>query len=93
MTKRKHNGAQWRHLQARIKATQDTCHLCGQPINKTLHHLDDWAYEIDHIIPLAQGGPEYDINNLAAAHRKCNRQKSDGHNNPTAGPPSQDWSN
>jgi len=35
------------------------------------------AFEIDHIIPLAKGGMDV-LENLAAAHRRCNRVKSDG---------------
>lgn len=56
------------------------CHLCGEEINYDAEsHLDPLAFTIDHIIPLSKTGPEGDnMDNLAAAHRKCNRDKSNG---------------
>ena len=50
------------------------CGICEQPIDYTLPHLDPMAFTIDHVIPLALGGPD-DLGNLQAAHRKCNRDK------------------
>jgi 5-methylcytosine-specific restriction endonuclease McrA len=52
------------------------CHICGNPIDYTLHWLDPMAYVVDHIIPRNRGGPDT-IANKAAAHRSCNRAKSD----------------
>lgn len=41
------------------------------------HYLDPLSFTIDHITPM-RGRPELDtLDNLAAAHRKCNRDKSD----------------
>ena len=34
------------------------------------------AYVVDHIIPIAAGGPDT-IDNKQPAHRDCNRQKGD----------------
>ena len=60
---------------ARILAESDICHLCGHPGSDA----------IDHIEPLALGGPD-ERHNLAPAHHtnpcptcgiKCNRVKSD----------------
>lgn len=53
------------------------CHLCGEEIDYSAHYLDPLAFQVDHIIPLNRGGPD-DLDNLAAAHRRCNRAKSDG---------------
>ena len=61
----------------RILATQDTCGICGAPVDKTLPHGDPMAPTVDHIIPIAKGGHPSDIDNLQLAHWTCNRQKSD----------------
>lgn len=54
------------------------CHLCGNEIDyDAASHLEPLSFTIDHIIPLAKGGTDT-IDNLAAAHRKCNRDKGDG---------------
>jgi len=53
------------------------CHLCGEEIDYAASHLEPLSFTIDHIIPIAKGGAD-DIDNLAAAHRKCNRDKGDG---------------
>lgn len=59
-----------------IARTRPPCHICEQPIDYTLPHLDPMAYVVDHIIPLARGGLDA-LENKAAAHRSCNRTKSD----------------
>lgn len=64
-----------RHRRA-IAAGQPPCHLCGEPINYDANHLDPSSFTIDHIHPINRGGPDT-IDNLAAAHRACNRAKSD----------------
>ena len=54
-----------------------TCQYCGK------EHLDPHTKEksklatLDHIIPLAAGGPEYDITNIAIACFHCNNKKAD----------------
>ena len=53
------------------------CHLCLEEIDYAAHWLDPLAFVIDHIIPLAKGGKDI-LENLGAAHRKCNRAKGDG---------------
>jgi 5-methylcytosine-specific restriction endonuclease McrA len=60
-----------------IAKTKAPCHICHEPIDYTLPHLDPWAFTIDHITPLNKGGDERDPANIAAAHRRCNRTKSD----------------
>jgi 5-methylcytosine-specific restriction endonuclease McrA len=34
------------------------------------------SFEVDHIIPLARGGPD-ELENKQPSHRDCNRRKSD----------------
>lgn len=50
------------------------CHRCGEPIDYEAGHLDDLAFQIDHITPLDRGGTDT-LDNVDACHRKCNRDK------------------
>lgn len=59
-----------------IARAKPPCHICGKVIDYTLPHLDPMAYVVDHIVPLAAGGPDA-LANKAAAHRACNRAKGD----------------
>ena len=52
------------------------CGICGGEIDYALPHTDPMSYVVDHVIPLAQGGEDV-IGNKQAAHRICNRMKSD----------------
>ena len=45
------------------------CHLCGGKITP------GEAWEIEHVIPLAQGGDDHG-DNLRPAHTKCHRAKT-----------------
>lgn len=71
-----HRG-QFEKNKKKIYATQDTCGICGMPVDKSLKYPDPMAPCIDHIIPIAKGGHPSDISNLQLAHWTCNRQKSD----------------
>ena len=65
-----------RHRKAIARGKPD-CHICSQPIDYTItDHLNPAAYVVDHIVPLNKGGTDT-IDNKAAAHRACNRAKSD----------------
>ena len=57
-----------------IAATKPPCHWCGKPIDYTLPYLHQDSFEIDHVIPLALGGPDT-LANKVAAHLRCNRAK------------------
>jgi 5-methylcytosine-specific restriction endonuclease McrA len=59
-----------------IRRTQPPCGICHQPIDYTLPHMDPLSFVVDHIVPLNRGG-EYTRDNKQAAHRSCNRTKSD----------------
>lgn len=61
----------------KIAQGRPPCHLCGQDIDYAASHLEPLAFTIDHIIPLAKGGLDI-LENLAAAHRRCNLRKGDG---------------
>lgn len=64
-----------RHRRTIAKDKPD-CALCGEPIDYTLPHTDPRSFVVDHILPIHKGGDEHDINNKQAAHRDCNRAKS-----------------
>lgn len=65
-----------RHRRA-IARTKPPCHICGGPIDYGIQdHLDPRSFVIDHVTPLNKGGTDT-IDNVAAAHRACNRAKSD----------------
>ena len=59
-----------------IARGKPACWICGKPIDYTLRHPDPQAYVVDHKIPIATGGTDT-LDNKAAAHRACNRAKSD----------------
>lgn len=61
---------------AQIRRTQPPCGICGQPIDYTLHWRDPMSFVVDHIHPLNKGGTDT-LDNKQAAHRTCNRTKSD----------------
>lgn len=60
---------------ARIRRSKPACHICGQPIDYTLPHLDPAAFVVDHVIPIAKGGADV-LANKKAAHRSCNALKA-----------------
>ena len=79
-TRPDHNGThrnQFERNKKIIYATQNTCGICGKPVDMSLPWKDPMAKSIDHIIPVSKGGHPSDIDNLQLAHRACNREKSD----------------
>src|SRR5690625_6551682 len=74
--KRAHR-ANYERNRKRILATQNTCGICGHPVDLSLKSPHPMSPTIDHIIPIAKGGHPSDIDNLQLAHWTCNRQKSD----------------
>lgn len=65
----------------RILATQNTCGICGHPVDFNLKAPHPMSAVVDHIIPInpvggGVGGHPSDLSNLQLAHWTCNRQKS-----------------
>ena len=63
-----------------IFKTQNTCGICGKPVDFSLKYPDPMSATIDHIIPVngpggLQGHPS-SLENLQLSHLACNRQKS-----------------
>lgn len=52
------------------------CWLCGQPIDMELPPLHDYAFSLDHVVPIARGGGMHA--EARPAHRICNARRSDG---------------
>lgn len=69
------NDIKAKRLRAALRAQGRPCHLCGKPIAYGAHHLDPASFQMDHLWQVANGGPEYDPDNVASAHRGCNRQR------------------
>src|SRR5690625_799747 len=69
--------ANYERNRKRIMATQNTCGICGHPVDFSLKTPHPMSATVDHIIPIAKGGHPSDIENLQLAHWTCNRQKSD----------------
>ena len=70
------NGARRRALRKWILSSQDTCALCGKPVDKDLPACHSMAPEVDEIIPVSRGGSPFERSNLQLTHRSCNRRKS-----------------
>lgn len=67
----------------RDRKARARCHICGEEIDyfvKPSSTPD--SYEPDHILPVhLRPDLELDLNNVAPAHRRCNRQRGDGEKN------------
>lgn len=50
------------------------CGICGGLVDPTLSGLDEYGPTVDHIIPIAKGGPDL-RHNVQLAHRVCNLRK------------------
>lgn len=59
-----------------IACSHPCCGICDEPIDYDLPHLDPRSFVVDQILPLRHGGTDT-IDNKQAAHRACNRVKSD----------------
>ena len=66
----------------RDRKARAVCHICGEAIDYFVapSSTPD-SYEPDHIQPVhLRPDLELDLNNIAAAHRRCNRARGDGTN-------------
>ena len=73
------NRPRWERMRARVFTEENTCHLCGHDVDKTLPSLDPRAPELDHIVPISKGGDTWARSNYALAHRNCNQRKGNRH--------------
>lgn len=54
-----------------------TCNICGGPIPQDAVYPDPLSAQVDHVVPLSQGG-DHSYENVAASHMRCNLTKRDG---------------
>ena len=59
-----------------IRRTKPPCGICETEIDYALPHTEPMSFVVDHVIPLNKGGADT-LDNKQAAHRVCNRLKSD----------------
>lgn len=66
----------------RDRKARAVCHICGEPIDYFVPPSSTPnSYEPDHLVPVhMRPDLELDLNNIAASHRRCNRQRGDGTN-------------
>jgi len=74
---KRENNARAKRIRKELRERQAPCHICGGEINYDTDHLDPLSFQVDHLWQVAHGGPAYDIDNCASAHRACNRLRSD----------------
>lgn len=72
------NGHRRRELRARVLAEETHCGICGGAVDKTLHHHDPLAPEVDEIVPVSRGGDPLNRSNCRLVHRACNQRRGDG---------------
>lgn len=56
------------------KRDGDTCGICGNTVDLSLTYPDLMRGSVDHILPVALGGP-HDESNLQLSHLQCNLKK------------------
>lgn len=81
-----------RRIAARTIRAANVCALCGGLLDKTLPAPHPMSVVADHIMPRARR-PDLALDpaNFQAAHRSCNRAKSDRLDYTAVPAPSQDW--
>jgi 5-methylcytosine-specific restriction endonuclease McrA len=67
---------EYEKVDARVVFERDRwiCHICKRPIDKRLSGISARGATLDHVIPLALGGP-HTYANIKTAHRRCNERK------------------
>jgi hypothetical protein len=85
---RRANGHRRDKVRKRVLAEEDTCWLCGHPVDKTLKTPDPGSPEIDEIVPVSLGGDPFARANCRLAHRLriCNVRRGNGTREPSAAP-------
>ena len=80
--------ARWQNLRRKLIAAASHCALCGAPLIPAAPPRSRWSSTIDHIVPVALGGPAFDPANLRVAHYGCNSSRGAQLRNGTNYPPS-----
>ena len=89
--------SRWPHIRKlawdRDRKAKAPCHICGDTIDYTLKPSSaPLAWEPDHIKPWSKNPElELDLNNIAASHTRCNRQRGNGYHDGDIGQRSRIW--
>ena len=62
-------------VESRVKSEERLCHLCLEPVDKTLPSGLPGSAEVDEIVPVSQGGDPLDRSNCRLAHKSCNSRR------------------
>ena len=64
----------------RDRKNRAPCHICGERIDYSIKPSSaPLSWEPDHLRPVSVAPElELDLNNIAAAHMRCNRQRGNG---------------
>jgi len=95
--KRSKNTSKWERIRKlawdRDRHNKAVCHICGERIDYSLKPSScPLAWEPDHIVPYAKNPDlELDLNNVAASHKRCNRQRGAGDRDMDLGQRSRIW--
>lgn len=91
------SGSKWRRVRQmawnRDRRARAVCHICGEPIDYSLEPSSaPLSWEPDHLIPFVKAPElELDLANIAASHKRCNRQRGSGANDMAIGQRSRIW--
>ena len=77
----------------RDRRNRAVCHICGERIDYSIKPSSaPLSWEPDHLKPFSKAPElELDLNNIAAAHMRCNRQRGNGSNDGAVGQRSRLW--
>ena len=90
-------GKRWERVRRlawdRDRHNRQPCHICGERIDYSLRPSSaPLAWEPDHIVPFSKAPElELDLNNIAASHMRCNRQRGNGSQEIALGQRSRIW--
>lgn len=72
---RRTNGSKRTALLKRVRAEENECWLCSQPVDKSLPPGLPGSPEVHEVIPTSRGGSPYDRSNCHLTHRLCNQRQ------------------
>ncbi|MCX4993840.1 HNH endonuclease [Streptomyces longwoodensis] len=72
---------EWRTLKRRVTQRDNgCCYMCGAPPPDPYAYDEDdratWPHELDHIVPVSEGGARRSLDNLGLACTTCHDEKS-----------------
>ncbi|MGW4300414.1 HNH endonuclease [Streptomyces sp. NPDC004646] len=75
------SSGEWRTLKRKVTLRDNgCCYICGaEPVDPDAYDEDDRAthpHELDHVIPISEGGARRSLDNLGLACTHCHDEKS-----------------